>query len=855
MIKRSETGLTEAQYEIMRTGKDADGNRLSHSFQVVAHRYNPIFTDYGGSGAAASNDTAEFTALAAGVYLYRGTHGGVIERLTTTDVSPAWTTVNSSAPTGERVTPMSLVFNATTETIYCYACTNTGVKSISSTDYGVTWSAWYDEYVTAVISVTPARYSSSLTETPASGAASSVLRGDTAVYGPGRAFDNGLSLPAGAAIWASNAIPTLTAPQWLSYDFGTARSITKYTILGRSSEWFGQNPRNWTLESSPDNTTWTVVDTRVNITKWAADELKTFIIAPLTTDVGSIPVAARYWRINITAHNGDVDCTAIRELDMMMTEFSNSDPGYITAIAAPLWDRIHIVARPYPDFALSQFQTLVRQGDGSWVAVASEIHWTFPIRSFHASSATADRDVIVIASDVPGTLTIQNENNTPQKYLFTSGGVCAFTYQYATWGDHKGIDIVDDVRAWRYRDNARIANLNNQLYVTAYSSDATEEFPVTGHRAYTSGPTARHWSNGDMFPLPAGASTYGVALLAVGEYVYAVQAKKSFRSLSTLYFGYSAASAQVGLTNHINGYEFSQESVFQFGMVLANPLNVFSTHDILNRDNTVYLYHYSGYWVQDGGGYNRLDILVGISQVESLEYNFGNPGMGVKVTSRDTMGRITDYVQSEQAISWKSQSLGGDDFADLTNSNYGGLGHTATEKGAFKTRNNALEINSTDASVAFSTLSSNQWNGSQQIGFLINPNSPAIQEMGVTFRAIDGDNMWSVSYSQPLDKLSLVRRVAGVPLIYNIGSTLGWTALTTRYHYIRVEFYYGRIRVYTGIDSAVDAFDGDQVWTFHSDSYMDCRTRVYGAPYLQRLENCVPESGYVGVIGYGGTVV
>ena len=56
------------------------------------------------------------------------------------------------------------------------------------------------------------------------------------------------------------------APQWLSYKFATAKTITKYSI--QSYPGVNRIPKTWTFEGSNDNSNWTVLDTRTNYTNW-----------------------------------------------------------------------------------------------------------------------------------------------------------------------------------------------------------------------------------------------------------------------------------------------------------------------------------------------------------------------------------------------------------------------------------------------------------------------------------------------------------------------------------------------------------------------------------------------------------
>jgi len=69
---------------------------------------------------------------------------------------------------------------------------------------------------------------------------------------PWNAFDRNYA--SSSNFWAST-----TTPAWLSMDFGASVIIDAYTIFGSNNQ--TQNPRNWTLEGSANNTTWTTLHT------------------------------------------------------------------------------------------------------------------------------------------------------------------------------------------------------------------------------------------------------------------------------------------------------------------------------------------------------------------------------------------------------------------------------------------------------------------------------------------------------------------------------------------------------------------------------------------------------------------
>ncbi len=67
--------------------------------------------------------------------------------------------------------------------------------------------------------------------------------------------------------------------------------------------------KTWTFEGSNDNMSWNVVDTVASETGWSFGETRTF-----NCDVTTTPY--RYYRMNITANNGDATYTEVNQLNI-----------------------------------------------------------------------------------------------------------------------------------------------------------------------------------------------------------------------------------------------------------------------------------------------------------------------------------------------------------------------------------------------------------------------------------------------------------------------------------------------------------------------------------------------------------
>jgi hypothetical protein len=87
---------------------------------------------------------------------------------------------------------------------------------------------------------------------------------------------------------------------WLELDLGsgTTKILGVYDVQIMTLAFPGEAPKNWTMQGSNNGSTWTTVDTRTNETSWGPGEIRSYTAATQTT-------AYRYFRLNITANNGD----------------------------------------------------------------------------------------------------------------------------------------------------------------------------------------------------------------------------------------------------------------------------------------------------------------------------------------------------------------------------------------------------------------------------------------------------------------------------------------------------------------------------------------------------------------------
>lgn len=840
MITVEESGLSAAEYSALQSSLD------NHTFELIAHRYNLSFEELTTNTGVASNTGADFAVAVSGSSVYR-LSGSTFEKLNT--ANNTWAALPYTAPSSPLNTPPALVFRD--GALHVYVATETGIYTNSTSDDGVNWAGWTHFYggtqnYYIQRDLLPTYDASKILK-------SSEYNDGYYTYQATAAFDR----TENEWIWVASS-PT----GYIGYDFGAGNEkiISRFSITFRGI-FLDQNPKTFKLEYSSDGSSWTQLEPTwaapgwVNSsTGWLADglaagETRSYQITPVFD--GPPPITAkRYWRINITSNHGS---TLLALNNIYFYDTIQTTGPDVVQIAAPRWDRIHAV---YLDQTRQLHNPRVirwDRGEYDWVVDESEIWWTFRFDSFDVANLD-EVDVIVAATEIPGTLHLAAQDNDLVKYIYTSGGIVSFKYQYGTWSDHFDVEIIDNMEAWRYRKNILASTLNGKVYVTALAEDGSQSYRIKGRRMYSSA-DGRFWSNGNFMPLPDGVSDDALKLVLVGNWLYAFQRQKVYRSAATLAVDVDNPALKENVTPYVAEYNLSHDGAFQSAFVLDNSAGHFTNHAFITADNVIWFTHKSGIWVVDevNGGYRKLLVQVGRTQLDSIEKMKSLPEEAIRVSTRDILAKITDYSVSEQARYWKTQLVGADNFSDAAGGNYGGLSHTATQSGAHKTRLGWLEVDTdNEEAVAFSTFQADVWNGSAQIGFQLQYGGTG-QYAGICFRALDYNNMWYVVYEQATDTVKLFTRRNGVssqPAYDDTSTSMSWTGWSIT-RYIRVEFRYGLIRVYTSSESAVNANDGGRVWTLAIEHKMNCTGKIYGAPYLKQLLDTPIERGYLGEIGKG----
>jgi hypothetical protein len=96
---------------------------------------------------------------------------------------------------------------------------------------------------------------------------------------------------------------------WLSYDFGAGNEqvVKRYTVADPDTL-TARDPRDWQFQASQDGSTWTTLDTQ-------SGQSFAFIYRPLTYNLANT-TAYRYYRLNVTANNGDATFLHVGELGL-----------------------------------------------------------------------------------------------------------------------------------------------------------------------------------------------------------------------------------------------------------------------------------------------------------------------------------------------------------------------------------------------------------------------------------------------------------------------------------------------------------------------------------------------------------
>ncbi|MDQ3815092.1 MAG: discoidin domain-containing protein, partial [Armatimonadota bacterium] len=234
-------------------------------------------------------------------------------------LTPAAPTALLASP-GDKAVPLRWQpsFGATSYTVKratssggAYSTVAAGITASSYTDKTVTNGTTYYYVVTATNSAGTSANSPQDSATPQmpmvnvalGGTATASASGSLKAEVPEKAFDRNV-----ATRWFNgDAGPT----GWIQYDFGAGvtQTIKRYSVAS-AFDVPGRDPKDWEFQGSNDGSTWTTLDTQNNQTFDQRFQMKTYTVAS--------PAAYRYYRLNITANNGDPKGTHLAELALLV---------------------------------------------------------------------------------------------------------------------------------------------------------------------------------------------------------------------------------------------------------------------------------------------------------------------------------------------------------------------------------------------------------------------------------------------------------------------------------------------------------------------------------------------------------
>ncbi|MBW8780269.1 MAG: RICIN domain-containing protein [Verrucomicrobia bacterium] len=188
-----------------------------------------------------------------------------------------------------------------------YSTVASGITASNYTDATGTNGTTYYYVVNAVNSAGTSANSPEDSATPISpmvnvafGGTATVSAGTVNGQGAAQAFDASATTK-----WFDGAGST----GWVQYDFGSgnAQTIKRYTLTS-ADDMPDRDPKNWQFQGSNDGSTWTTLDTQSNQA----------FAARYQTNIYSItsPASYRYYRLNVTANNGNTTSLQLAELGL-----------------------------------------------------------------------------------------------------------------------------------------------------------------------------------------------------------------------------------------------------------------------------------------------------------------------------------------------------------------------------------------------------------------------------------------------------------------------------------------------------------------------------------------------------------
>lgn len=474
--------------------------------------------------------------------------------------------------------------------------------------------------------------------------------------------------------------------------------------------------------------------------------------------------------------------------------------------------------------------------DGSWTLTDANIYWQFYPSSFDAleanqadDGAAATNDIIAMTTDFPPMIGVKIEGTELVYTLERVQGIALVRYQNGKWSHHYEFDLVDNAQTYPSRYGIRLTKCGNLIHMTYHRVDGEREHSAI---ALTRSKTGIEW---EIPYLITDVMNGPVCLVKRGSHAYLVDSNNRYRSPSVGFTGDARVTQDI--TDYVVGFSSQMGDIQQGEVTVANPNGVLDSTSPFSTDAIIQLRLLYGYNM-DGTDYLVQTLLADVYAISGEERI---PTDHAIITSRDVLSRMM-VVRADEVNEWESHRSGGDNFKAIGDTIYSGIRHTAAQRGRWTAEDEILHLASNEADgVAFCTYLSDAWNGSIQVGGRVAATDTS-DFWGVCFRAHDANNFWGCKYQAEDDRIYLFERIGTTEEVTEeetraTYSNLGWTY--NEWKYMKVNFAYGYINVYTSEDGVV--------WT-HRIGYECAGVTSRTTWEWGNLPNL---SGRVGYIGHG----
>lgn len=530
----------------------------------------------------------------------------------------------------------------------------------------------------------------------------------------------------------------------------------------------------------------------------------------------------------------------------------------IQHIAASRADRVHVVVRNDTYGQNNHFFCYDVNN-----IIESDIYWPHVIDSFDAIKVDGIRDSIVITSNLPILLAQRSTNVNVSEIRYQSGGVVSFIYAYDEWSQHYEMEVFDNISPSLARKAVKLSRSGDYVFATCYGTDGTDAYYVQGTLVFRS-KDGKYWEQSKHYPV---VNQNGSVLLVLGDYAHLIAPQNSHTSDSTDFSGHRSSSVETDITSYVTASSRNVGQVSQGSLTLANQGNQIYRNTVLDANNVFHIDWYLGFYSYDAGKPLRIhyatDIVLSHSTNEAVGRN------NLEVRTADWMWYLTEGIKAYHVIENRQSTIGYDDFLDDTSTGYGGLRHTATQQGTWRTGltpNTLTLVSNNKVGTAFNTYEIDPWSAFQQVivtfpalppGFAADSTSDMWG--GIIFRAYDTSNFWAFVLYKPWDetvgKVQMLKYSGGQKeVIFEQTLNQMWPEIypLTEYkipygkaHGLMVRLRYNKVELYGSVD-------GKNWWPSH---FLQNEFNISGQFYANASPGVIDvERGYFGYIGRGVTV-